>query len=106
MKKYLPLALLIFGTVCFSIVNPENELKTYSNVIVLSRDTQPLLSYLVQNNSQYKQVFNPTWIEPTANTNQRKGLLVRTQDCAYNDNNTCVFCGGAANKASIMTFSE
>jgi len=32
------------------------------NVEVMQRDTQPILSYLVQNNSYYKQVFNPTWV--------------------------------------------
>lgn len=74
-------------------------------VTVIQRDEQPLLSYLVRNNSVYKQVFNPTWIPPSAGTSMRKGLLARTQNCDYVEGK-CIFCGGAANKASIMTFSE
>lgn len=74
-------------------------------VTVIQRDSQPLLSYLVKNNSVYKQVFNPTWIPPSSGTNMRKGLLVRTQNCDYIEDK-CIFCGGSANKASIMTFSE
>lgn len=52
-------------------------------VKVVQRDAVPLLSYLVQNNSIFKQVYNPTWMPPSAGTNQRKGLIVRTQDCEY-----------------------
>lgn len=76
------------------------------DVKVIQRDSEPLLSYLVNNNSVYKQVFNPTWVPPSKNTNNRKGLLARTQNCDYNQDNKCIFCGGSANKASILTFSE
>jgi len=31
--------------------------------------------------------------------------LARTQDCDYQEG-TCIFCGGSASKASILTFSE
>ena len=53
-------------------------------VSVIQRDKSPLLSYFVQNNSIYKQVFNPTWIQPSEGTDYRKGILARTQDCEYN----------------------
>jgi predicted GH43/DUF377 family glycosyl hydrolase len=81
-----------------------HEFMVYT-VTVAQRDTQPLLSYLVQNNSVYKQVFNPTWMPPSAGTAQRKGLIIRTQDCDYKPEG-CVFCGGSAQKASLLTFSE
>lgn len=69
------------------------------------RSKEPLLSYLQLNNSEYKQVFNPTWIEASPGTNNRSGLLIRTQDCDYEENK-CNFCGGSAKKASILTISE
>jgi hypothetical protein len=74
-------------------------------VKVVQRDTEPLISYLVQNNSEPKQVFNPTWIAPSQGTSSRKGLLIRTQNCEYFNNDTCVFCGGAASKASLISYS-
>jgi hypothetical protein len=77
---------------------------TVYSVQISDRDSLPLLSYFIQNNTIYKQVFNPTWV-PTSPTYPRKGLLIRTQDCQYNIDNTCVFCGGGAEKASLLTFS-
>lgn len=53
------------------------------HVILIQRDTQPLLSYLETNNSFYKQVFNPTWVEASPGTNNKEGLLIRTQNCDY-----------------------
>lgn len=53
-------------------------------VKVVQRDSEPLLSYLVKNNSVYRQVFNPTWVPPSKGTRMRKGLLARTQNCDYN----------------------
>jgi predicted GH43/DUF377 family glycosyl hydrolase len=50
-------------------------------VNLLQRDSQPLLSYLEVNNSFYKQVFNPTWVPPSEGTQQKQGLLIRTQNC-------------------------
>jgi predicted GH43/DUF377 family glycosyl hydrolase len=75
------------------------------SVTLTQRDSQPLLSYLVQNNSKYKQVFNPTWMPASTATANRKGLIIRTQDCDYKPE-ACVFCGGSAQKASLLTFSE
>ena len=53
------------------------------SVRVVKRDSQPLLSYLETNNSIYKQVFNPTWISASPGTNNRQGLLARTQNCDF-----------------------
>ena len=32
-------------------------------VVVKDRPNEPILSHLNQNNSVYRQVFNPTWID-------------------------------------------
>ena len=69
------------------------------------RDSEPTLSYLVKNNTVYRQVFNPTWVSPSEGTNHRKGLLARTQDCSW-EKDKCIYCGGAASKASLLTLSE
>lgn len=87
------LALLLHSTLTFSY-----------QVNLIQRDSIPILSNLVLNNSVYKQVFNPTWMPPSPATNQRKGLIIRTQDCDYKESG-CIFCGGSAQKASLMTFS-
>lgn len=53
--------------------------------------------------------MNPTWVEPSAATGFKGGLLMRTQNCdaTLGDGNfdTCVACGGSEDKASILTFS-
>jgi hypothetical protein len=71
---------LLTATVLFTLLFVTTFSQLYM-VSVLQRDPEPLLSYLVKNNSVYKQVFNPTWIQPTEGTNFRKGILARTQDC-------------------------
>jgi len=64
-------------------------------VTLLQRDSQPLLSYLEINNSFYKQVFNPTWVPASEGTQNKQGLLARTQNCNYSEDK-CIFCGGSA----------
>lgn len=44
------------------------SLNTDYNVTVVYRSEEPLLSYYVQKTSTYYQVFNPTWVEPSAQT--------------------------------------
>ena len=73
-------------------------------IVSINRIDKPLLSYLHQNTSVYKQVFNPSWIEPSAGTKNRSGLLVRTQDCPYKA--TCDFCEKKKKNASFLTVSE
>ncbi|GAV09226.1 hypothetical protein RvY_18800 [Ramazzottius varieornatus] len=78
---------------------------TYS-VTVLERGATPVLSY-VDGTSDYQQVHNPTWVEPSAATQGKKGLIVRTQDCDFNGTlANCTWCGGAGEKASLLTFSQ
>lgn len=60
----------------------------------------------IDNTTSYSLVFNPTWIEATDNTNNRSGLLIRTQDCPIEPGDPCSFCGGSQELASILTFSE
>jgi hypothetical protein len=55
--------------------------------------------------SAFAQVFNPSWIVASVGTAQKKGLLVRTQNCSATVG-TCVACSGAGAKASVLTFAE
>ena len=71
---------LLTATILFSLLAVTAFSQIYT-VTVLRRDSEPLLSYFVKKNSVYKQVFNPTWVQPTEGTNFRKGILARTQDC-------------------------
>lgn len=71
-------SIIISISILLSLCISHAQLYTVS---VVQRDLNPILSYLVQNNSIYRQVFNPTWIQPTEGTNFRKGILARTQDC-------------------------
>jgi predicted GH43/DUF377 family glycosyl hydrolase len=75
------------------------------DVEVVSRSKTPTLSY-VDKTSTYQQVFNPTWVQPSAGTGGKGGILVRTQNCDVNVGDACVFCGGSEAKASILTYSE
>jgi predicted GH43/DUF377 family glycosyl hydrolase len=74
-------------------------------VKVTERSVTPSVAY-VDGTSKYTFVFNPTWVEATANTGGKSGLLIRTQDCPADVGGECVFCGGSEAKASILTFAE
>jgi len=75
------------------------------SVKVESRSSDPILSYIT-NSSTYQQIFNPTWIEASAGTGGKSGILARTQNCPSPVGAECVFCGGSAEKASVLTFSS
>ena len=75
------------------------------DVKVIKRPKATVVSK-IDNTTSYSLVFNPTWIEATANTNNRSGLLIRTQDCPIEPGDPCSFCGGSQELASILTFSE
>lgn len=64
---------------------------------------KPILSS--QFNSEFLQVFNPSWVQASAGTNQVAGLLIRTQNCSYIQGQ-CLHCGGDKAKASIITFTK
>lgn len=74
-------------------------------VKVVQRDSKPLLSY-IDGTSTYQQIFNPTWVEPSKATGGKRGILARTQNCDSPVGGACTWCGGAEDKASILTFSE
>jgi len=79
--------------------------QSYS-VSVVSRSTSPILSY-IDKTSTYQQIFNPTWVEPSDGTGGKKGIIARTQNCdSVVGADSCTWCGGAQDKASILTFSE
>lgn len=75
------------------------------DVQVVKRDSEPVLAF-INDTTSYQFVFNPSWVEATAATGGKRGLLVRTQDCDCNVGGACVFCGGSEEKASVMTFAE
>jgi predicted GH43/DUF377 family glycosyl hydrolase len=74
-------------------------------VRMISHHEAPELS-LIDGTSTYSLVFNPTFVEASPGTNNRRGLLIRTQNCPAEVGGTCVFCGGSEEKASKLTFSE
>ena len=75
------------------------------NVKVVKRPATPILSFL-DKTSTFQQIFNPSFIEASAGTGGKQGLIARTQDCISNVGDACVFCGGSQSKASVLTFSE
>lgn len=73
-------------------------------VEVQERPSDTILSF-VDGTSTFQQIFNPSFIEASNGTSNRRGIIARTQDCDTTIGGPCVFCGGDANKASILTFS-
>lgn len=67
--------------------------------------TVPVLTSM-DGTSDFQQAFNPTWVQPTANTNNKEGILVRSQNCSSEVGGECVFCGGSEDKASVLAFAE
>lgn len=74
-------------------------------VRVVEHHSAPEVSY-VDGTSSFTLVFNPTFVEASAGTGNRRGLLIRTQNCPADVGGKCVFCGGSEEKASKLTFSE
>lgn len=64
---------------------------------------EPLLSYGPRNT--WRQVFNPTWVEPSPGTGQRSGLLVRSQNCTQ-VGDCGPTCSGTGQQASWLTWVE
>ena len=54
-----------------------------------SFEQTPVLSYL-DGSSQFQQVFNPAWLEPSSGTQGKAGLFVRSQNCTTSGK--CVRC--------------
>lgn len=74
-------------------------------VNVVSRPTNTVIS-AVDKTTSYSLVFNPSWVEPTPSNGFKSGLLMRTQNCTIAPGDACAFCGGSADKASILTYGE
>jgi predicted GH43/DUF377 family glycosyl hydrolase len=60
-------------------------------------------------NSEWAQVFNPTWVAPSPATGNKSGLLVRSQNCT--DRSTAAgscgpTCSGDGQHASWLTWAE
>jgi predicted GH43/DUF377 family glycosyl hydrolase len=97
MTKPFPLRALVFGF----LSRPMLALYT---VTVVDRPTETTLSF-IDKTSTFQQIFNPTWVEGSAGTGNRSGILARTQNCDALVGGECVFCGGSSEKASVLTFS-
>jgi predicted GH43/DUF377 family glycosyl hydrolase len=72
---------------------------------VVSFDPNPVVS-AVDGDSDFAQVFNPSWIEASAGTGGKAGLIIRTQNCTAQPAGKCVACSGVAGAASLLTFAE
>jgi hypothetical protein len=73
---------------CIALGRPSRALSEQPQqvaYIVESRvDAQPILAYTgyaASQTSDWQQVFNPTWVQPSPATGNRSGLLVRSQNC-------------------------
>jgi len=100
--------IIAIAVVGYTVVSSSDS-PTYS-VNVVSRLSSPVLSYM-DKTSTYQQIFNPTWVEATAGTKGKRGIIARTQNCEsipadITSSEQCTWCGGAQDKASILTFSE
>lgn len=96
--------ILVFVVICCCAKVTIAEARSYT-VNVVSRSSSPVLAYL-DKTSDYQQIFNPTYIQPSKGTGGKGGLLARTQNCDSPVNGPCTFCGGSQDKASFLTFSE
>lgn len=74
------------------------------DVKVVSVSSDPVLSY-VRGNSQYNQIFNPSYVVASPATGGVEGLVARTQNCSAKVGGGCVYCSGQGPEASILTFS-
>ena len=66
---------------------------SYRYNVTVTADPLPLLSQL-QGNSDWAQNFNPTFVEASAGTGGKAGLLVRSQNCSGAAPGACVHCSG------------
>lgn len=84
-------------------------------VDVISRPSKPVLSFL-DGNTAWPQSFNPSWVEASAGTAGKQGLLVRAQNCTGFTPGVCLSCNvnpknpispnSSAFPGSVITFAE
>ena len=65
-----------------------------------SLPSKPVVSW-VDGSATYQQVFNPSWIEASAGTQGKAGIIIRTQNCSAKVGGPCVHCSGTGQKASV-----
>lgn len=85
------------------------------DVRVISRPPRPVLSYL-DGTTAWPQSFNPSWVEASAGTKGKSGLLVRAQNCTRFTPGVCVGCNVDPHNpippsapdfpGSVITFAE
>ena len=84
------------------------------SVTVVSLPADPVISYLPPlANTDWPQSFNPAFVEPSAATGGKKGLLVRSQNCSGVAPGTCIACNVDGRwpiapffPGSVLTFAE
>eukprot|EP01052_Picozoa_sp_SAG31_P009729 SAG31_NODE_518_length_14674_cov_39.604803_5_plen_171_part_00 len=58
---------------------------SHAYIVESLTDEQPILAHTSfsagPRNSDWQQVFNPTWVQASPSTGNRSGLLVRSQNC-------------------------
>jgi hypothetical protein len=84
------------------------------NVTLLSRATVPVIGYLSPpGNTAWPQSFNPAFVAPSAGTGNKRGLLVRSQNCTGWQPGACIACNVDKDHpiapwfpGSVLTFAE
>jgi predicted GH43/DUF377 family glycosyl hydrolase len=84
------------------------------DVTVVSLPADPVISFLPPlANSDWPQSFNPAFVEASAGTGGKKGLLVRSQNCSGVAPGQCIACNVDAKwpiapffPGSVLTFAE
>jgi len=67
-------------------------------------DPQPVVSHQL-GTSAFAQAFNPSWIQASAGSAGKAGLLVRAQNCTATPG-VCIGCSGTGQRASYLAFAE
>lgn len=81
-------------------------------VTVVSRPNEPVISYLA-GSTPWPQSFNPAFVEASAGTGGKRGLLVRSQNCTGWAPGQCIRCNVDADHpiapwfpGSVLSFAE
>eukprot|EP00039_Didymoeca_costata_P013366 m.202389 g.202389 ORF g.202389 m.202389 type:complete len:357 (-) comp15751_c0_seq3:2331-3401(-) len=96
-----------------TIVGAADDVKYTAKVLKI--DNNPVVSF-IDGTSDFRQVFNPSWIVGNPGTSGLSGLLIRTQDCGgcgtnytfSGHTNGCTTrpCCCRCQNASVMTFAK
>ena len=77
---------------------------------VTSLSEKPVIA-AVFGQSDFSQVFNPSFVEASPGTHGVSGLVIRSQNCTEGCGPTpngaqCCHCAGTGQKASLITFAK